>query len=77
MRVSYNGLWKILIDKGMKKYQLKEAAGISSNSIAKLGKSEPVSMEVLMKICKALNCELVDICEFINEESHDEIAQVK
>lgn len=49
MRVSYNGLWKVMIDKNMKKYQLKEVVKISSNSIAKLGKSEAVSLEVLIK----------------------------
>ena len=68
MKVSYSGLWKILIDKNMKKYQLKEAAKISSNSIAKLGKSEPVSLEVLMKICGALECNLSDVCEFVEDD---------
>lgn len=67
MHVSYDKLWKLLIDKKMKKYQLREIAHISSNSMAKLGKDEQVSMDVLMKICKALECDIGDIAEFINE----------
>lgn len=69
LKISYDKLWKLLIDKKMKKYQLREKAAISSNSVAKLGKDEPVSMEVLMKICTALDCNIQDICEFIKEES--------
>ena len=69
LRISYDKLWKLLIDKKMKKYQLREKAAISSNSVAKLGKDEPVSMEVLMKICSALDCNIQDICEFIKEDS--------
>lgn len=68
MKVSYDKLWKMLIDKKMRKYQLREQAHISSNSVAKLGKNELVSMEVLMKICKTLNCDIGDICEFLSEE---------
>ena len=67
MRVSYDKLWKILIDKKMKKYQLREKAHISSNSVAKLSKDELVSMEVLMKICETLECDIGDICEFYND----------
>ena len=51
----------------MKKYQLREQAHISSNSVAKLSKDEPVSMEVLMKICDTLECDIGDICEFYND----------
>lgn len=64
MRVSYDKLWKLLIDNKMKKYQLRENAHISSNSVAKLSKDEPVSMDVLMKICDLLNCDIGDVCEF-------------
>ena len=71
MRISYNNLWKLLIDRKMKKYQLRELAVISSNSIAKLGKDEPVSMEVLMKICDALDCNIQDICEFVKDEQNE------
>ncbi len=70
VKVSYNKLWKLLIDKNMKKYQLRQNAAISSNSLAKLGKDEFVSMEVLMKICSALECNIGDICEFVEEDKH-------
>lgn len=65
MEISYNKLWKILIDKNMKKIDLKGLAGISSSSLAKLGKNEPVTLEVLMKICEALDVNIGDIVEFI------------
>ena len=67
MKVNYNKLWKMLIDLNMKKYQLKEKAHISSNSLAKLGKNEYVSLEILSKICACLNCDIGDICEFEKE----------
>ena len=63
MKIQYNKLWKILIDKNMNKVQLRKAAGISSNSLAKLGKNEPVRMDVLMKIATALNCKVEDLFE--------------
>lgn len=72
MKVSYDKLWKILIDKKMKKYQLREQVHISSNSVAKLSKDETVSMKVLMKICNILECDIGDICEFYND--NEEIA---
>lgn len=65
MKIQYNKLWKILIDKNMNKVQLKELAEISSNSIAKLGKNEPVRMDVLMKIATALNCKVEDLFETV------------
>lgn len=68
MEVSYKKLWKILIDKDMKKKDLLTAAGISWTSVTKLSKSENVSMEVLMKICKALDCNIGDIMDLIPEE---------
>ena len=64
MKVSYDRLWKLLIYKKINKTQLKELAGINSNSIAKMGKDEPVHMEVLIKICNALACSLEDIVEY-------------
>ena len=67
MEISYNKLWKILIDKNMKKIDLKDLAGISSSSLAKLGKNEPVTLEVLMKICEALDVNVGDIVEFIKK----------
>lgn len=62
-RVSYKKLWKLLIDKDMKKKDLRAASGISSTSMAKLGKNENVTTDVLVRICNALNCELADIME--------------
>ena len=67
MRISYNKLWKLLIDKGMKKKDLKEKASLSSASIAKLGKNEPVAMDVLLRICTVLDCDISDVMEFIKE----------
>lgn len=61
MDISYKKLWKILIDKEMNKTQLKEAAGVSSNVIAKLGKNEPVAIETLVKISIALDVDISDI----------------
>ena len=72
MKISYNKLWKKLIDLKMKKYQLRDRACISGNSIAKLSKTENVSLEILGKICDALNCDIGDICEFVKEESDHE-----
>ena len=69
MEVSYKKLWKILIDKDMKKKDLQAAAGISWASVTKLSKGETVSMEVLMKICKVLNCDIRDIMELLPEEA--------
>lgn len=66
----------MLIDKKMKKYQLREKAQISSNSVAKLGKNEFVSMEVLMKICETLNCDIGDICEFLRNDENGGNASV-
>ena len=65
MAVSYNKLWKLLIDKNMKKKELGEAAGISNSLIAKLGKNENVTVEVLVKICTALDCQIDYIVELI------------
>lgn len=65
MRFSYNKLFKLLIDKGIKKKELCEMAGISATSIAKLGHGSNVNTEVLWKICKALNCDVGDIMEFV------------
>ena len=67
MAVSYNKLWKMLIDKDMNKTELKNRAKVSTNVIAKLGKNEPVSMETLEKICRVLQCNIGDICEICEE----------
>lgn len=68
MAISYKKLWKLLIDKNMIKKDLRLAAGLSTNVIAKLGKNENVSTEVLGKICKALDCDITDIMEFVDED---------
>ena len=64
MGISYNGLWKLLIDKNMKKMDLVEKVGISSSTLAKLSKGEAVSMAVLEKLCEKLDCDLGDIANF-------------
>lgn len=68
---SYNKLWKIPIDKGITETEKRKQAGISTNIIAKRGKSEAVSMDTLAKICVALECTLDDILEIKNYESAD------
>lgn len=73
VEVSYKKLWKILIDKDMKKKDLQAAAGISWASVTKLSKGETVSMEVLMKVCKTLNCDIGDIMELIPSKENDAI----
>jgi predicted transcriptional regulator len=68
MEVSYNKLWKLMIDKGMSnKSDLRTLTGIGTNTLAKLSKNQQVSMEVLMKICSKLDCDISDICEFTKE----------
>lgn len=66
MKISYDKLWKLLIDRKMNKTQLRIKSGISSNSLAKLGKNEAVNLEVLLKICSYLKCAIEDVVEFIN-----------
>ena len=68
MKMSYNKLWKLLIDKQMKKSDLRKKAGISSSSLAKLTKDENVTTEVLTKICRELKWDVADIMEFIPDE---------
>lgn len=70
MAVSYKKLWKLLIDKNMKKKDLRAATGISTTTLAKLGKDENVSTDILAKICKALGCDVGDIMEMVNEENN-------
>lgn len=65
MSVCYDNLWKLLIDKKLKRTDLKELCGISSNVLAKLGKNEPISMDSLEKICASLSCRIEDVMEFV------------
>ena len=67
MAVQYNRLWKLLIDKKMKKSALTELADVSSSTIAKLNRDEYVSLEVLERICRALHCEIGDAVELSKE----------
>lgn len=67
MRISYNKLWKLLIDRDMTKMDLKEAAGISAASIAKLGKGANITTDVLLKICETLNVHIEDILETLDD----------
>lgn len=64
MYISYKKLWKLLIDKDLKKKDLCKLAGISSASVAKLGKNENINTQILVKICTALKCDTSDIMEF-------------
>ena len=68
MAISYNRLWKLLIDKKMTKTELRLAADISTTTLAKLGKDETVSMDVMLRICKVLNCGIEDVLEIVNKE---------
>ncbi|MDI9518872.1 MAG: helix-turn-helix transcriptional regulator [Bacillota bacterium] len=70
MKISYNKLWKLLIDREMKKGELQKKANISSSSIAKLGRCENVNTNILVKICMALDCELNDIMELVGNEEN-------
>lgn len=72
MSVSYKKLWKLLIDKEMKKKELCTKAGISPSSLTKMGKNGHVTTEVLAKICGALNCTVDDIMEIIPEDNRND-----
>ena len=67
MRVSYNRLWKLMIDRKLMKKDVIAMAGITTNAMAKMGRDENVSIEVIRKICNALNCKVEDVVEFIPE----------
>ncbi|WP_449461135.1 helix-turn-helix domain-containing protein [Streptococcus suis] len=68
LKISYNKLWKLLIDKNMNKKTLMEISGVSPSSIAKLGRGENITTDILIKICNALDCRLEDIMESYKEE---------
>ena len=71
MAASYKKLWKLLIDKEMRKEDLRLKAGITTTAMAKLGRNETVHMDILLKICNALNCGLDDILEIVSEDKND------
>ena len=70
MAISYNRLWKQLIDKNMTKTELRLKADIGTSTLAKLGKNEQVSLDVLLRICKVLNCDISEIMELIKEDDN-------
>lgn len=72
MHISYNKLWKLLIDKNMNKQALREVSGISSASIAKLGKGDNITTEVLLRICAALDCDISDIMEVVKDTPQED-----
>ena len=69
MAISYKKLWKLLIDREMKKKDLVAISGISQSSVTKMGKNENVNTDVLVRICRALNCDIGDIAEIVLQES--------
>ena len=71
MEISYNKLWKLLIDNGISKTELKQAVKMSPNTLAKLGKNETVSLDVLIRICEVLHCDIGDIMELIPAQEGD------
>lgn len=68
MAVSYNKLWKLLIDKGMTKTDLRRATDMSTTTLAKLGKNETVSMDIMLRICNVLECSFDDIMDLTQED---------
>ena len=72
MVISYKNLWKLLIDRDMKKKDLQQLAGISAASITKLGKNENVNTEIIAKICTALKCDVSDIMEIVSDADDNE-----
>ena len=72
MKISYNKLWKILIDRKMNKTDLREKTKMGSNTMAKLGRDETISMDVMLRICEVLNCDVGDIMEVL-PDNPDEI----
>ena len=72
MAISYKKLWKLLMDRDMKKKDLMAISGISQSSVTKMGRNENVSTEVLVRVCLALNCDIGDVAEIILPESEQE-----
>lgn len=70
MSICYKKLWKLLIDRDMKKKDLQRIAGISAASITKLGKNENISTEIIQKICIALQCDVSDIMEMVEDKTN-------
>lgn len=77
MAVSYNKLWKMLIDKGMKRTELRDAVDMSTNTLARLGKNDYISLEILDRICTYLQCDIGDVMEFVPPQSQSEDSSVE
>lgn len=67
--ISYKPLWKLLIDKDLSKKELASVAGVSQSSVAKMSRGETISMDVILRICTALDCDIGDICEAVPEKA--------
>ena len=67
MSISYKPLWRLLLERDMKKLELRDLVGMSNNTLARLGKNEGVSMDVLERICVALDCRIEDVVEFVKD----------
>ncbi|WP_346973090.1 helix-turn-helix domain-containing protein [Bifidobacterium adolescentis] len=74
MHFSYNKLFKLMIDRNIKKKELSEMSDVSATSIAKLGKGGNVNTGVLLRICNALNCDVGDIMEFVPDKKQESVA---
>ena len=72
MAVSYNRMWKLLVDKKMSKADLRKAAEIAPNTMTKLRRDEPVNLSILARICQELNCDFGDIIEVAQREGHED-----
>lgn len=68
MSISYNKLWKLLIDKGINKTELRKKTGMGTATLAKLSANEKVSLDVLERICRELSCDIGDICEYVQDD---------
>ena len=68
MNISYQPLWNTLKERGMRKEDLRLAAGLTTNMIANMGKGEHISMKTLLRICEALNCEITDVIKLVSDE---------
>ena len=76
MGVSYNRLWKMLIDKNMKRIEMQHLTGISGNILARMGKNQYVSIETIEKICKKLDCTVDEMMEFTDDEQQEQTCQI-
>lgn len=68
MAISYNRMWKLLVDKKMSKADLRKSAEIAPNTMTKLRRDEPVNLAILGRVCKVLNCDYGDIMQYIDDE---------